>query len=147
MQRDESLDKLVYELQILRGFAENIHQRIDLINNVVVELRLATATLEGIESDGGEGSLTLIPIGGGSYIQAKLADVEKLIVGIGANVAVDKTFEEAKEHFQARIIELEQAGASLKQQLDETAMRMDKTQREIRMITEQGGAANDVRGA
>lgn len=147
MQRDESLEKLVYELQILRGFVENIHQRIDMINNVVVELRLATATLDGIESDGGEGSLTLIPIGGGSYIQAKLANVEKLIVGIGANVAVDKTFGEAKEHFQARILELEQVGASLKQQLDETTMRMDKTQREIRIITEQGGAANDVRGA
>lgn len=136
MQRDETLDKLVYELQILRGFAESIQQRIGYVNAAVAELQLATSTLEGISSEESDDTL-LMPIGGGSYIRAKLIDREKLVVGIGGDIAMEKTVAEAKEDFKTRILELEKARTSLQQQLEEASARMDGVQRELRKITQQ----------
>ena len=146
MQSDDALGKLVYELQILRGLEESIQQRIAYVNAAITELELATSTLEGIGSGGLEDAL-LVPIGGSSYIRAKLEDSNKLIVGIGADVAVEKTVGEAKEGFQARILEFEQVRTSLQQQLDEVSTKLDGLQREIQSMTRQaGGEAGDVRG-
>jgi len=147
VQSDETLGKLVYEIQILRGIAESIQQRMDLVNTAITELRLAASTLEGIGSEESGNSL-LVPIGGSSYIRARLDDKERLIVGIGADVAVEKTVGEAKEDFQARVLELEKVRISLQQQLEETLTKIDGVQREIQRVTQQkSGEAGDVRGA
>lgn len=146
MQSDETLDELVYELQILRGFAENIQERIGLINATITELQLAISTLEGMNSEA-TGSSMLVPIGGGSYVRAKLEDSERLIVGVGADVAVEKTVGETKADFQSRILEFEKARTALQQQLDEASTKIDAVQREAQRVVQQlRGEVKDVRG-
>ena len=147
MQRDESLDKLVYELQILRGMSESIQQRISLVHSALMELNMATSTLEGITNEEDADSM-LIPIGGGSYIRGKIDDRKNIIVGVGANVAVEKTVEEAKNDFQSRILELDKVRTSLQTQLDESITKADGLQREIRRLTQRArGDIPNVRGA
>jgi prefoldin alpha subunit len=147
MQRDESLEKLIYEFQFLRGMNESVQQRITLVNSAIMELNMANSTLDGVGNKDEEDSV-LMPIGGGSYIRAKIDDRDKIIVGVGANVAVEKTVDQAKEDFQTRILELEKVRASLQTQLDESLSKADRLQREIRRITQQArGDAQNVRGA
>jgi prefoldin alpha subunit len=147
MQRDESLEKLIYELQLLRGMNESIQQRINLVRSAIMELNMATSTLDGIGDKDAADSM-LIPIGGGSYIRARIGDREKIIVGVGANVAVEKTVDEAKEDFQTRILELDKVRSSLQTQFDESITKADGLQREIRRLTQRArGDLPNVRGA
>jgi len=144
MEKNNSLEKLIYELQYLRSAAENVQQRIALINATITEVQLGISTLEGIRAEK-SGQSILVPIGGGSYVRAKLDDSEKLIVGIGADIAVEKSVPYAKEDFQTRILELEQARMTLKKQLDEISTNISIIQREAQKLANQTrGEVNDV---
>ncbi len=133
MGSDEGVNRLVYELQVLRGFGEDVQQRIGFVNAAIAELQMAAATLDGLSADVDE---LLVPIGGGSYVRAKILDRERLIVGVGSDVAVDKSVSEAKADFNARVLELEKARTSLQSQLDEASARADVVQRELRKLTQ-----------
>jgi prefoldin alpha subunit len=115
---EETFRRLVVELRILEGTAEALQSRINLVNAALTEFRVAKMTLEGLEKEKEDAPL-FVPIGGGSYIKAKLESAEKMIVGLGADVAVEKTLSEAKENLGNRIEDLEKTRTSLWQQLNE----------------------------
>lgn len=133
---EDVLRRLVMELQMLQETADAIQQRISLTYSAINELQVAHNTLEGIKKEKKKSSL-LVPIGGGSYIKGKLEDSEKLIVGIGANVAVEKTITEAQEAFQTRLLRLEQARNSLQKQLEEIATKITNTRTNFQTLSEQ----------
>ena len=67
----------------------------------------------------------LVPIGGGSYIKVKLANADKVIVGMGAGVSVEKTLPETKAIVKERLGELEKTMSSAKQQFAQVAQRIN----------------------
>lgn len=133
---EDVLRRLVMELQILQETADNIQQRIGLTYAAINELQIAHNTLKGIKKEK-NGSSLLIPIGGGSYVKGKLEDSEKLIVGIGANVAVEKNIGEAQEAFQTRLLRLEKVRDSLQKQLEEIVTKITNTRTHFQTLSEQ----------
>jgi len=113
---EETLRRLAVELRILEGSANTIQSRINLVNAALAELRIANMTLEGMEKEKEETSL-FVPIGGGSYVKAKLESTETVTVGIGAGVAIERTVKEARENLENRIADLEKTRTTLQQQL------------------------------
>lgn len=113
---EETLRRLVVELRILEGSANAIQSRINFVNAALTELRVANMTLEGMEKEKEETSL-FVPIGGGSYVKAKLESTETVTVGIGAGVAIERTIKEARENLESRIADLEKTRNTLQQQL------------------------------
>lgn len=143
-QRDEALEKLVYQIQVLRNVEENLEQRLAYVTTAITELQLAISTLEGI---GAKGSSLLVPIGGSSYIKAILDDPEKLIVSVGADVAVEKNFNDAKEDYEARISEYEGFRSSLQKQIEDLTSKLDELQRDAQSISQNpSGESSFVRG-
>ncbi len=125
---EEVFRRLVVELRMLEGTAEALQSRINLVNAALTELRVSSMTLEGLEKEKKDAQL-FVPIGGGSYIKAKLESTEKVIVGIGADVALERTMKEAKENLENRMAELEKTRTSLGQQFTQVIekIREDKT--------------------
>jgi prefoldin alpha subunit len=82
-------------------------------------------TLDGLEREKEDSDL-LIPIGGTSYIRAKLGCIDKVIVGIGAGVSTEKTLPEAKEIVKRRLEDLQKTRASLQQQFQQVAEKMNE---------------------
>ena len=115
---EETLRRLAVELRVLEGTAEALQSRINFVTAALTELRVANATLEGLEKEG-EGASLFVPIGGGSYVKAKLESAEKVIVGMGAGVATERTIKEAKENVGSRMAELEKTRTTLLQQLNQ----------------------------
>jgi len=113
---EETLRRLVAELRILEGSANAIQSRINLVNAALTELRIANMTLEGMEKEKEETSL-FVPIGGGSYVKAKLESTETVTVGIGAGVAIERTIKEARQNLENRMADLEKTRTTLQQQL------------------------------
>ena len=133
---EDVVRRLIYELQILQETTDKLQTRIGLTNAAINELQIGYSTLEGIKKEQKAASL-LVPIGGGSYVKSKLVDSEKLIVGIGANVAVEKTISEAQEIFQLRLDRLEKVRNSLQQQLEEVATKITQIRTQLQTLSEQ----------
>jgi prefoldin alpha subunit len=122
---EEELRRLSVELRFLEQTAESIQSRINMVNAVITDLVYASMALEGLEKEK-ENSELLVPIGSNSYIKAKLENPDKIIVGMGAGVSVEKTLQEAKEIVKNRQENLEKTRMSLQQQLAQVAERINE---------------------
>lgn len=131
---EETFRRLAVELRILEGTAEALQSRMNLVRAALTELRVASMTLEGVEKEKRNASL-FVPIGGGSYIKAKLESAKEVIVGIGADVAVERTMKEARENLENRIAELEKTRTSLGQQLNEVIGKIQEHRTELDEVT------------
>lgn len=140
---EDPLRSLVVELQYLEGTAQAIQQRIGLIDAAMTEMQVANSTIEGLRNESVDTDV-LMPIGGGSYIRAKLADNEKLIVGIGADVAIEKTLPEALESYNIRFSELQKARSALEQQIARVAARLEKGREELQKLAKEAEGKDNV---
>ena len=131
---EETFRRLAVELQILEGTAEALQSRIGFVNTALTELRLADMTLEGLGKEKKDAPL-FVPIGGGSYIKAKLESADTMIVGIGANVAVERTIKTAKENVGNRIANLEKTRTSLQQQITQVIGRIQNNRSQLQELT------------
>lgn len=121
----EAFRALAVELQILEGTAETVQARLNLVNAALTELNIARMTLDGVEKETPDASL-FVPVGGGSFIKAKLESNEKVIVGAGAGVSIERSVVEAKEMLQNRVSEMEKTRTSLQQQLVQVVGRIQE---------------------
>ncbi|MEM1589073.1 MAG: prefoldin subunit alpha [Candidatus Bathyarchaeia archaeon] len=122
---EEELRRLSVEMRILEQTAEALEARINMVNAVLTDLTYANMTLEGLEKQK-ENAELLIPIGGNTYIKARLETPDKVTVGIGAGVSVEKTLQDAKEIIKKRLEDLEKSRVSLQQQLSQVIDRINE---------------------
>ena len=103
---------MALESRFLEEAVNELQSRINMTNAAITELRVSSITLEGLEKEKKDAQL-FVPIGGGSYVKARLETAKKVVVGIGADVAVERTVKEAKEELEVRIAELEKTREAL----------------------------------
>ncbi|MEM2026471.1 MAG: prefoldin subunit alpha [Candidatus Bathyarchaeia archaeon] len=130
---EDEIRRLIIELRVLENTAENLQLRVNLVNANLTELNLASMSLEGIEKK--DSNSIFVPIGGGSYIKAILEDTDKVIYGVGAGIAIEKTIKEAKEDIANRIAELNKAKAALEQQLNQVLAGIRERRSRLQELT------------
>jgi prefoldin alpha subunit len=130
---EEELRKLSIEMRLLEQTAETLQQRISMMNAAITDLTYASMTLEGIEQEK-ENAELLVPIGGSSYVKAKLAAPDKVVVGIGAGVSIEKTVAEAKALFKERLEELQKTMGSAQQQFAQVAERINSSRNRLESL-------------
>jgi len=123
-KEEEELRKLSVELRLLEQTAETLQSRINMMNAAITDLTYANMTLEGVEKEK-ENAELLVPIGGSSYVKVKLANPDKVVVGMGAGVSVEKPLPEAKSMLKERLDELEKTMLSAQQQFAQIAERIN----------------------
>ena len=122
-KNEEEIRKISVELRLLEQTADTLQSRLSMLNAVTTDLTYASMTLESLENEV-ENSELLVPIGGTSYVRAKLDNPDRIIVGIGAGVSVEKTRQEAKEVIKKRLEDLEKARTATQQQFGQIAERI-----------------------
>ncbi len=130
---EEEFRRLNMELRLLEQTAEALQSRMNMINSAVADLTYAQMTLDGLEKEN-EKSELLVPIGGTSYIRAKLDNPDKIIVGMGAGVSVEKTRQEAKEIIKKRQQDLDKAKTSVQQQFAQVAEKINQDRERIEAL-------------
>jgi len=111
-------------MRYLEQTAQTLQQRISMVNAALTDINYANMTLDGLEKEK-ENSELLVPIGGSSYVKVKLADPNKVIIGMGAGVSIEKTLPEAKTNLKERLDELEKTLQSAQQQFSQVAARIN----------------------
>ena len=104
---EEQAEQLMQQMQMLETYFSDLSQREATFVNI---LREATASIESIQSlNKNPESGTLVPIGVGTYVPAKISSTSKIVMNIGAGIAVEKDFPSAINYLEARIKEIEVA--------------------------------------
>jgi len=122
VKEEDIIRQLASEIRILEGSIGVLQSRLDIVRAAINEVSLAHNTLEGVNKLQ-NGDSTLVPVGAGSYVRMQLADSRKIVMGIGAGVAVEKEVGASVTELKTRLDELDRARTSIQQQLDQTAGR------------------------
>jgi len=130
---EEELRRLSIEMRFLEQTAETLQQRITMLNAAITDLTYANMTLDGMEKEK-ENAELLIPIGGSSYIKVKLAESNKVVIGLGSGVSVEKTLNEAKNMVKERLDELEKTMVSAQQQFGQVAERINVSRNRLESL-------------
>ncbi len=141
--KEDQLRRILYELQMMEGTAQVLQQRLQILTSAQQELRVSQQSLNDMKELKPETPM-LVPIGGAAFIHAKTDPLDKVIVGIGADVSVEMEFPKALEDVNKRLEEVEKTLASVEEQLGQVLAQMQSHQ-EVgnRLSAElQGGAPN-----
>jgi prefoldin alpha subunit len=138
-KREEELRQLLAEVRLLEGSARTLQLRLEIIHSSLSETVLTRATLEGMKGKP-PGTELLIPIGSGSFLRASLLDGERLVMGIGGNASMERSFDESISELARRAEELEKARSSVQEQLAQILTRAEEGRNRIReIVSERGG--------
>jgi len=131
----KKLQRILGELSSHQSTAEALHQHLSLLAASLSELSM---TLEVIKTVKGlkPGTDILVPMGSDSFLTAKLATTEKVITGLGADVAAERSSEDALTVLDARRTELEQALNRAREELGKLEERMEALRPEAERILE-----------
>ena len=132
-KEEEEFNRLSIEMRYLEQTAETLQQQIGMINSALTDLTYANTTLEGMEKESEDAEL-LVPIGGSAYIKVKLASTDKVIVGMGAGVSVEKTLPDVKAIVKERLGELEKTMSSAQQQFAQVAQRINVGRNQLQSL-------------
>lgn len=136
VKQDELISQLASEIRILEGSVGMLQSRLNIVRSAINEVNLAHATLEGLTKlqDGDD---ALVPVGAGSYVRMKIADSKKLVMGVGAGTAMEKDVASSIDELKSRILELDKAGNSIQQQLDQVLARYDQDREALNQLLQQ----------
>ena len=93
---EEEVRRLLMIYQQHQAEAEAIVQQLGLFQLSIEGCEKALKAVEAMEA-AEDGQDMLVPIGQGSFIHARLASKEKVVVGVGAGVSIEKSAKDAKD--------------------------------------------------
>jgi len=121
---EEQAEQLMQQMQMLETYFSDLSQRESTFVNI---LREATASIQSIQSlSKNSESETLVPIGMGTYVPTKILSALKIVMNIGAGVAVEKDFPSAINYLEARIKEIEVALQDTSAKKQDAATRLEQ---------------------
>lgn len=121
---EQQAEQLMQQMQMLETYFSDLSQREATFVNI---LREATASIESLQSlNRNPESETLVPIGTGTFVPTKISSTSKLVINIGAGVAVEKDFPSAINYLEARIKEIEVALQDTSAKKQDAASRLEQ---------------------
>ena len=141
---DEDFQKSLVQLRVYEGSARALQARLEIVNAALNEFSLASTTLEGIKTQKADED-ALIPVGGGSYVRVRLSDISKIVMGVGAGVAIEKPIQDSINEIKERIADLDKARTSLQEQLNQALFRMEEGREKLgELVKKHGGESLTV---
>lgn len=129
---EQRINDMVQQSRMFEAYMNDVMTRQVAVTRLMEEARLASATIQNITSESEVESL--MPMGVGVYVKTMVPPIKKLLVNLGAGVAVEKSREDALNYVESRIKEYEVAARQLEAQRQELAMRMDQLQSQINQM-------------
>jgi prefoldin alpha subunit len=136
--------QLLAEIRYLESTARVLQSRLDIVTAALSETLTAIQTLEGTKEKD-QDTDTLLPIGSGSFLKAKLADPKKVMIGVGAGVIIEKPIEDSMKDLRLRSSDLEKARASVTQQLAQVLGQAEDGRAQLNdMVRKKGGGSLEI---
>ena len=129
---EEQAEQLMQQMQMLETYFSDLSQREQTFVGI---LRETTAAIQSIQSlNEKPESETLVPIGMGTYIPTKISSTQKIVLNIGAGIAVEKDFASAINYLEARIKEVEIALQDTSAKKQDAASRLEQGKAQVNQM-------------
>jgi prefoldin alpha subunit len=139
---EEQAQQLMQQMQMLETYFTDLSQREGTLLSV---LREAVSAIESIKSLRQKpNSDTLVPIGMGTYVQTKILSDDKIVLNIGAGIAVEKTYDSTINYLEARIKEIEIALQDTSAKKQEVVARLEHGKEQMNQLMQE--TSQDISG-
>ncbi len=129
---EEQAEQLMQQMQMLETYFSDLSQREQTFVGI---LRETTAAIQSIQSlNEKPESETLVPIGMGTYVPTKISSTQKIVLNIGAGIAVEKDFASAINYLEARIKEVEIALQDTSAKKQDAATRLEQGKAQVNQM-------------
>lgn len=142
-EEKEKLQRILSELNDHQATAEALRQHISILATSLSELSMSLDVIKKIK-ELKPGTEILVPIGSDSFIPAKLSLTEKVITGLGADVAAERSSDDALEVLEVRRTELENALRQAQEELEKLWDRIEALRPEADRILEKARGAPEA---
>ncbi|MDI1496205.1 MAG: prefoldin alpha subunit [Cenarchaeum symbiont of Oopsacas minuta] len=132
----EQTQQLLYEMQMLESHITELNRRESSLEAVLREAIAATQSIKSLE--GTTPVKSLVPLGLGAFARTEIYPNAKLIVNIGAGIAVEKEHGSAINYIESRIKEIDVAMQDTASRKHEAIERMEQGRQ---VISNMGKAA------
>lgn len=129
---EEHAQALLQQLQALETYMADLLQREEAVMRLLQEAAGAVESMKALSGD--KEFETLVPVGMGAYVKAKVEPNQKMIVNIGAGASMEQDKDSAINYMESRIKELEIVFQQLAAQRQEVAMRLEQGQQEMNKL-------------
>jgi len=129
----QKLQRILTELGNYQTTADLLRQQLSILASSISELSVTietVKTIKGLKPD----TEVLVPIGSDSFATAKIAQTDKVITGLGADVAAERRVEDTVKMLEARMTELGQAMEQARQELEKLGERIETLRPEAERI-------------
>ncbi|MEM0467392.1 MAG: prefoldin subunit alpha [Candidatus Thermoplasmatota archaeon] len=128
MATEQEITRNMTLLEYYKEQLNTIDIQMQMVQAAMADMYKAKMTVESIQKTAQKSEI-LIPIGGGVYLQGMLGDTSKVLVGVGADIVIEKTSEDAVKKIDERIQSLSESQQKLLQmgqRLEQEAAELSK---------------------
>ena len=132
---EEQAHQLMQQMQMLETYFTDLSQREGTLLNVLREAISAIDSIKSLRQK--PDSDSLVPIGMGTYVQTKISANDKIVMNIGAGIAVEKTYDSAINYLEARIKEIEIALQDASAKKQEVIARLEHGKEQMNQLMQE----------
>jgi prefoldin alpha subunit len=140
------LQEIAAQIEELEETREAIEEEIGGLQAEKQEIDEAIDAVEGLES----GSTVQVPLGGGAYVRAEIADIDEVIVDLGADYSAERdqegaidSLENKQDTLDSRIEELRSEIAEIESESEQLEQRAEQMQAQQMQQLQQQQQDND----
>lgn len=132
---EEQAQHLMQQLQMLETYYGDLSQREATLVNVLREAISAIESIKALREK--PDSDSLVPIGMGTYVQTKISSANKIILNMGAGIAMEKTYDSSINYLEARIKEIEVAIQDTTARKQDAMARLEQGKEQMNQLMQQ----------
>ena len=129
---EEQAQQLLQQMQMLENMFAELSQKENSIVNVIRDANSAIKSIQELKAN--PDSESLVPIGMGTFIKTKPISDEKIVVNVGAGVAIEKDHDSALNYLELKIKELEVALQETNSQRQQIAANIEQGKQQMQQI-------------
>ena len=129
---EEQTQQLLYQMQMLEGYFSELIQKEQAIISVFREASSAVVSLKAIDNK--TDSETLVPLGLGTFVKTKLIPNQKLILNVGAGIAIEKDQNYAINFLESRLKEMQVALQEIGGQKQQVSASLEQGKQQMNQL-------------
>ena len=131
---EKELQEKIMTYRILESRLDSLLKQRDLVASKLIEMQTTLASIDEIHKSASE---ILFPIGSEAYASGEVVDKDKIIVEIGANIALEKSVEDGKEILNKRGKTLEESLNEIQREISNLSAAINQLGPEIQELTQE----------
>ena len=132
---EEQAQQMLQQMQMLENMYAELSQKENSIKNIIRDADSAIKSIQEIKTN--PDSESLVPVGMGTFVKTRIVPNEKIVVNVGAGVAIEKDPDSALSYLESKIKELEVAFQETNSQRQQIAANLEQGKQQMQQIIQQ----------